>query len=85
MGTFEKLLEKFLARPKDFTYEELKKILRKLGYSESTKGKTSGSRVAFIDQETKHIIRVHKPHPGNILKEYVIKMVIKELQEKNKL
>ena len=85
MGTFEKLLERFLARPKDFTYDELKKLLRKLGYSESTKGKTSGSRVAFIDQKTKNIIRVHKPHPGNILKEYIIKEVIKSLQDQEKI
>ncbi|HSH51035.1 MAG TPA: type II toxin-antitoxin system HicA family toxin [Bacteroidales bacterium] len=71
--------------PKDFTYDELKRLLKKLGYSETTKGKTSGSRVAFIDEQIKHVIRVHKPHPGNIVKEYVIKMVIKELQDKGKL
>ena len=85
MGSFEKLLERFLGYPKDFTYEELKRLLKKLGYSETTKGKTSGSRVAFIDEKIKHAIRVHKPHPGNIVKEYVVKMVIKELQDKGKL
>ena len=85
MGTFEKLLERFLARPKDFTYDELRRFLKKLGYIETTKGKTSGSRVAFIDKKSKHIIRVHKPHPGNILKEYIIKQVIKSLQEQGKL
>lgn len=85
MGTFEKLLERFLARPKDFTYDELRNLLGKLGYTETTKGKTSGSRVAFIDEKTKHIIRVHKPHPGNILKEYIIKQVIKSLQDEGKL
>lgn len=85
MGTFEKLLEKFLACSKDFTYDELKRLLKKLGYTETTKGRTSGSRVAFIDKKIKHAIRVHKPHPGNIVKEYVIKMVIKELQDKGKL
>jgi len=85
MSTFEKLLERFLARPKDFTYDELKRLLKKLGYKEATKGSTSGSRVAFIDEKIKHAIRVHKPHPENIVKEYVIKMVIKELQDKGKL
>lgn len=85
MGTFEKLLERFLARPKDFTYDELRKLLTKLGYKETTKGKTSGSRVAFIEEKEKHIIRVHKPHPGNILKEYIIKQVIKSLQDQGKL
>ena len=85
MGTFEKLLDRFLAKPKDFTYDELKRLLGKLGYSESNKGKTSGSRVAFLDYETKNIIRVHRPHPGNILKEYTIKEVIKLLREQGKI
>lgn len=85
MSSFEKLLERFLGHPKDFTYDELKRLLKKLGYEETTKGKTSGSRVAFIDKKIKHVIRVHKPHPGNIVKEYVIKMVIKELQDKRKI
>lgn len=85
MSSFEKLVERFLGRPKNFTYDELTRLLKKLGYSESTKGKTSGSRVAFIDKKTKHIIRVHKPHPDNIVKEYSIKNVIKELQDNKKL
>ena len=85
MSSFEKLLERFLARPTDFTYDELRRLLGKLGYTETTKGKTSGSRVAFVEEKTRHIIRVHKPHPGNILKEYVIKEVIKSLQDEGKL
>ena len=85
MSSFEKLVERFLGNPKDFTYDELRRLLTKLGYTETTKGKTSGSRVAFIDRKSKHMIRVHKPHPGNTVKEYVIKMVKTELQEQGKL
>ena len=79
MSKEEKLLERFLLRPKDFTYQELRKLLKSLGYEESSQGKTSGSRVAFINQATNHIIRLHKPHPGNELKMYQIDQVREEL------
>ena len=79
MSKDEKLLERFVSRPKDFTYNELRKLLRSLGYMESSLGKTSGSRVAFINSESKHIIRLHKPHPGNELKMYQIDQIREEL------
>lgn len=70
MGKFEKLLDRFLAKPKDFTYDELKILLRGFGYDEISTGKTSGSRTAFFHPQTKHVIRLHKPHPQKILKRY---------------
>ncbi len=82
MSRQEKLLERLLSRPKDFTYEEMKKLLNNLGFYEDNKGKTSGSRVSFIkyDDKDKKIV-LHKPHPENILKSYQIKDVIKQLIE----
>ena len=80
MSKDEKLLSRLLAKPKDFSYEELRKVLRHFGYSESQSGKTSGSRVAFINEKTKHIIRLHKPHPTNVLKQYQIEQLIEELK-----
>ena len=79
MSKEKKLLQRFLSGPKDFTYNELRKMLFSFGYEESRKGKTSGSRVAFINKETKHIIRLHKPHPGNELKMYQIDLIKEEL------
>jgi hypothetical protein len=79
MSKEEKLVKRFLTRPKDFTYDELRKMLKSLGYSEDQKGKTSGSRVAFCNDITKHIIRLHKPHPGNELKMYQIDLIRDEL------
>jgi len=79
MSKDEKLLKRLLLKPKDFTYNELRKVLISLGYRESQTGKTSGSRVAFVQNETKHIIRLHKPHPGNELKQYQIEQIIEEL------
>ena len=82
MSRHKKLLERFLHLPKDFTYDELKKFLAGLGYDETKKGKTSGSRVAFVNQESKHIIRLHKPHPGNIVKSYALEQIYEELKNK---
>jgi len=75
----EKLIRKLLQRPKDFTYDELVSLLTFFEYFELTKGKTSGSRRAFVQQVTKHVIRLHKPHPKNILKRYQIDNIIEEL------
>jgi hypothetical protein len=42
MTKIDKLIERFLSIPKDFTYTELSKILNYFGYIETTKGKTWG-------------------------------------------
>ncbi len=52
-----------------------------MGYSEFNRGKTSGSRVLFVNERSSHIIRLHKPHPKNILKTYQVDMIIEELQK----
>lgn len=70
MSKRDKLMERLLERPSDFTYAEARTLLGRFGYREDTRGRTSGSRVAFVHMQTKHIIRLHKPHPGNILKMY---------------
>jgi len=75
----EKLLARFLVKPKDFTYNELKEILSFFDFMENNLGKTSGSRVKFINVKNKHIILLQKLHPGNIVKKYVLEYVIDEL------
>jgi len=75
----EKLLMRLLSIPRDFTYNELREILNYFGFIENNLGKTSGSRVKFINMENKHIILLHKPHPGNIVKRYVLEYVVDEL------
>jgi len=81
MSRTEKLLLRLLSVPKDLTWEELVKILAQFGYVELKKGKTGGSRRKFADAKN-NIIILHKPHPGNIVKEYAIKQVIVHLKEK---
>ncbi|MFH1051070.1 MAG: type II toxin-antitoxin system HicA family toxin [bacterium] len=80
MSKKDKILKKFLQKPNDFTYNELRTLLGQLGYKELSSGKTSGSRVAFINETSLHVIRLHKPHPKNILKNYQIEQIIEELQ-----
>lgn len=68
-----KLIERFLSQPKDFTFDELVKFLTGMGFEISTKGKTSGSRVEFFHPERNVKWLAHKPHPQKIVKEYVLK------------
>ena len=80
MSKKEKIIERLKSKPKDFTYDEAKSLLNKLEFYEENKGKTSGSRVAFVNNE-KIKIELHKPHPGNVLKPYQINILIKKLKE----
>ena len=81
MSRTEKLLKRFLLKPKDFTYGELKRLLSSLGYDEAKTGRTSGSRGAFINHRTKHIIRLHKPHPKPELKHNQLNDIEDELKK----
>lgn len=78
-GQFEKSIKRLLSIPKNYTYSEAKTLLRHLGYEESNKGSTSGSRVLFYKNERR--IALHKPHPGDIMKVYVVKELIKFLKD----
>lgn len=78
----EKLLNRFLSKPRDFTFDEMRKFLRGFGYQEIRSGKTSGARIAFVNKSTRHIIRLHKPHPGNIIKQYQLDLIKEELRSR---
>jgi hypothetical protein len=80
----EKLIERLLSRPSDFTFDELVTVLRSFGYSIARAGKTGGSRVAFADDKGDYI-RLHKPHPRNILKQYQVDDIIAALLERGLL
>ncbi|HET7360530.1 MAG TPA: hypothetical protein VFI78_01210 [Salinimicrobium sp.] len=43
MSRKEKLVERFIAMPRDFRYDEMVKLLGYFGFTEVKKGKTSGS------------------------------------------
>ena len=83
MGKFEKAKERLKSVPSDYTYDEARYLLSNMWFSEYTKGKTSGSRVVFIRNNDK--ILLHKPHPGNVMRQYAVRQLVKELEELGEL
>jgi hypothetical protein len=74
MSRREKLIQRFLTKPSDFSWSELKSLLEVAGYLLESGGKTGGSRVKFLHPEHPPII-MHKPHPTAILKRYQIEQI----------
>ena len=74
----DKLLERFRRRPRDFTWEELTTLLRRLGFRPVRPGRTAGSRRRFIHPDG-CVISLHEPHPARILKRYQIDQVLETL------
>ena len=85
MSTSDKLLRRLLSNPRDFTFGELETLLTGFGYQLSNSGSTSGSAVRFINRETGHIIRLHRPHPSPVLKQYIVRFIIGELKQEGYL
>lgn len=80
----EKLLDRLLTKPTDFTWNELSRILNGFGYQQISVGKTGGSRVRFVHENYPSII-MHKPHPKQILKRYQLDDIINLLKQENLL
>lgn len=80
MARRTKLIRRLQSRPKDFTWNELVRLLEGLGYSQVRAGATGGSRRRFIHPDAP-AISLHKPHPSNIVKRYVIDDVLDLLME----
>lgn len=80
MSKKEKLLERLKSKPKDFSYDELRVLLMGLGFVEDNRGKTSGSAVSFANININERIKLHKPHPRNILKVYQVEYILEELK-----
>ncbi|MYG28170.1 MAG: type II toxin-antitoxin system HicA family toxin [Boseongicola sp. SB0677_bin_26] len=78
MSQSEKLIERFKTKPKDFSWDELTRLLESLGYKQASSGKTTGSRCRFI-HETAPTINLHRPHPGKIVRAYALRNVLEVL------
>lgn len=77
MSKLEKLLKKLDNHNATWLWNDLTSLLKLLGY-EKTEG--SGSRVKFDNGNPLDMINLHKPHPGNEVKAYVIRQVREKLQ-----
>jgi hypothetical protein len=78
MGTKEKLIDRFVSKPSDFTYTEWTLSLGFYGYSEVQR---SGSGVVFTNKLSGLKIKFHKPHPVIILKGYQLELIERELRD----
>ena len=80
MSKKDKLLKKFLEKPirKDLTFDELSSLLIGCGY---IKIEGKGSAVKFYNKKEDNLINLHKPHPSNILKVYLVKQIQVKLKE----
>ncbi len=83
MSKHEKLVKRFLARPVDFTWDELTALLKGLGYMQVKTGKTGGSRVRFEHRDADDVIILHRPHPTPVLKRYMIDQITEVLKRGN--
>jgi hypothetical protein len=63
--------------PKDCKFIELKTYLIGLGFELRNKGRTSGSRILFLDKEMRKIM-LHKPHGSDPL----CPAALKDIREK---
>ena len=83
MSKKDKLIDRLLKKPKDFTFDEMQTLLEAFGFQRYEKGKTSGSRVKFIKGNIPIIL--HKPHPRKELLSYQIKQIIEILEKESLL
>lgn len=79
MSKKDKLIDKLLKKPKDFTFDEMVSLLSYFGYELKQGG--AGSGVKFIKKGSNEVINFHKPHPNRILKRYVLDQVIEKLRK----
>ena len=80
MGQKEKLIARLLSQPKDFTFSDMETLLGYFEYKRNDKGRTSGSRVMFINDKYASIM-FHKPHQRKELLDYQVKQVIEVLKQ----
>ena len=80
MGQKEKLIARLLSQPKDFTFSNMETLLGYFEYKRNDKGRTSGSRVMFINDKYASIM-LHKPHQRKELLDYQVKQVIEVLKQ----
>lgn len=79
MSKKEKLIDRLLKKPKDFSFDEMESLLSYFGYKLRQGG--TGSGIKFVKEESNEVINFHKPHPNGILKQYVLDQVIEKLRK----
>jgi hypothetical protein len=84
MSKLERVIERFLSQPVDFSWGELKSLLEVFGCFSGSGGSTGGSRITFLHPHHPPVI-LHKPRPTPILKRYQIDQVAEFLKKEGLL
>lgn len=80
MSKKDKLIALFTERPTraDVTWSDLESLMSKLDFE---KIKDKGGRVAFMKSgKPETLIRIHRPHPENTLKRYVVELICEKIK-----
>lgn len=80
MNKHDKLLQRFYNLPRDFTFDETVSLFKQFGFHQKNKGATSGSRIEFVNDKTYDRFEMHKPHPANIIKGYMMRRIYNYLK-----
>lgn len=81
MSQRDALIERLLSKPKDFTLQELDRLMGQCHCEKDSRGRTSGSAINYCHVPTKRVFSCHRPHPGSIIKPYLVKEIIQFLRE----
>lgn len=79
MSKKDKLIDRLMKKPKDFTFDEMVSLLAYFGYELKQGG--IGSGVKFVKNKSNEVINFHKPHPSGVLKKYVLEQVVEKLRK----
>jgi hypothetical protein len=82
LSKLQKAVTRILAKPVDYTWDELLSLMIALGFELRT---TGGSGRKFFDPATKALFFLHEPHPSRILKAYQIRAIIQFLRNERKI
>jgi len=80
MSRHQKALRRLLSKPADFTWSELKSLMKAFGYELKM---TGGSGRKFVRPEATFLI--HEPHPYKVLKAYQVREVIAFLKREENI
>lgn len=82
MNRHDKLLKRFYNLPRDFTFEETVSLFAQFGFHLESKGSTSGSRMEFVNDSNDDSFIMHRPHPANVIKGYMMRNILNYLKAK---
>lgn len=80
MGKKDALVARLLNLPKDFEQREMDTLMSQCGCTKTHRGKTSGSAISYVHSATQRVFSYHRPHPGNLIKLYILRAAIQFLQ-----